>query len=75
MMGMMAIWPVFLLVFGVLCVAGILWAVQLATRAGSQSVGRGPAGEAPLEILRRRYAGGEITQEQFDDMRRTLDRV
>jgi uncharacterized membrane protein len=31
------------------------------------------AGEAPLEILRRRYAGGEITKEQFDEMRRTLD--
>jgi putative membrane protein len=74
MMGMMAIWPVFLLVVGVLCVAGIVWAVQLSSRGESQSVGMGSAGEAPLEILRRRYAGGEITKEQFDDMRRTLDR-
>jgi uncharacterized membrane protein len=28
--------------------------------------------EAPSEILRRRYAGGEISKEQFDEMRRTL---
>jgi uncharacterized membrane protein len=73
-MGMMAIWLVFLLVVGVLCVAGVVWAVQLSSRGGSQSVGMGSAGEAPLEILRRRYAGGEITKEQFDDTRRTLDR-
>jgi uncharacterized membrane protein len=25
------------------------------------------------EILRRRYASGEITREQFDEMRRTLE--
>lgn len=73
MMGMMAIWPIFLLVIGVLGVAGIVWAVQLSSRGGSQSVGMRPASEAPLEILRRRYAGGEITKEQFDEMRRTLD--
>ncbi len=72
MMGMMAIWPIFLLVVGVLCVAGIVWAVQLSSRGGSPSVSLRSAGEAPLEILKRRYAGGEITKEQFDEMRRGL---
>jgi putative membrane protein len=28
---------------------------------------------SPLEILKRRYAAGEITREQFDEMRRTLE--
>jgi putative membrane protein len=28
---------------------------------------------SPLEILKRRYAAGEITREQFDEMRRVLD--
>jgi putative membrane protein len=72
MMGMMVIWPIFLLVVGVLCVAGIVWAVRLSARGGSQSLGLRPTGEAPLEILQRRYAGGEITKDQFDEMRRTL---
>jgi putative membrane protein len=27
----------------------------------------------PSEILRRRYAAGEITREQYEDMRRTLE--
>ena len=72
MMGMMWIWPFFLLVVGVLCVAGIVWAVQLASRGGSQSAGARPASEAPLEILQRRYAGGEVSKEQFDEMRKAL---
>ena len=73
MMGMMLIWPVLLLVLGALVVAGVVWAVQLASRGGSPSTGMMSAGEAPSEILRRRFAGGEITKEQFDEMRRTLD--
>ena len=73
MMGMMLIWPVLLLVLGGLLVAGVVWAVQLSSRGGSPSTGMRSAGEAPSEILRRRYAGGELTKEQFDDMRRTLD--
>lgn len=28
--------------------------------------------ETPLEILRRRYASGEISQEEFEQARRTL---
>ncbi len=40
--------------------------------------GQGPAIGAPEEpaageILRRRYARGEITREQFDEMRAVLD--
>jgi uncharacterized membrane protein len=31
--------------------------------------------QAPEEILRRRYAAGEISREQFDEMRQTLDPV
>ena len=30
--------------------------------------------EDPVEIARRRYARGEITSEQFDEIKRNLDR-
>jgi len=73
MMGMMLIWPVLLLVLAALLVAGVVWAVQLSSHGGSRSMGMKSADEAPAEILRRRYAGGEITKDQFDDIRRTLD--
>ena len=35
---------------------------------GSQTRG----GEAPLDIAKRRYALGEITKEQYEDIKRTL---
>lgn len=31
--------------------------------------------EDPLDILKRRFARGEITQEQFEEMRRVLNSV
>ena len=58
-----------LFIWGALLVGLILlirWAVD----------GAGPRGEvtadSALEILRRRYAAGEITQEQYEQMRRVL---
>lgn len=69
MMGMMFVWPVLLLVVLGVVVAGAAWIAQSSTRGGA---GAAPAGEAPLDILKRRYAAGEITREQFDEMRRTL---
>ncbi len=32
-----------------------------------------PQGESLLDILKRRYALGEITREQFEELKRTLD--
>ncbi|MBV9324649.1 MAG: SHOCT domain-containing protein [Chloroflexi bacterium] len=34
---------------------------------------RGPFEHTPDEILRRRYAAGEISREQYEEMRRTLE--
>ncbi len=31
-----------------------------------------PQGESLLDILKRRYAQGEITREQFEELKRTL---
>jgi putative membrane protein len=35
--------------------------------------GVGPADLPPSEILRRRYAAGEISREQYEEMKRTLE--
>jgi putative membrane protein len=43
----------------------IFWA---ASRAGRER----PADESPLEILKRRYARGELSPEDFERMRREL---
>jgi putative membrane protein len=33
----------------------------------------GPAKETPMEILKRRYASGEITKEEFERMKREIE--
>lgn len=63
---------IFSLVFWALIIAGIVflvvWFARNAGRTGLSASSSDPA----LEILKSRYAKGEITKEQFEEMRRTL---
>ncbi len=60
------------LVFWALIIGGVvLLVVWLARNAGRTTL-TAPAGESPLDILKVRYAKGEITKEQFDAMKRDL---
>ena len=52
-----------------LIIGGVVWLAQMLTRATRTSA---RPDESPLEILKRRYAKGEITKEQFDQMKRDL---
>jgi len=78
--GMMGGWwgfsflgPIFGLVLVGLIIGGVVWFVQSLSR-GDPRLGSGrTATETPLEILKRRYASGEVTKKQFEEMRRTLD--
>jgi putative membrane protein len=46
-----------------------VWLVSgLVSRTNSQ-----PPTESALDVLKKRYARGEITKEQFDEMRRDLN--
>jgi putative membrane protein len=59
-----------MLVFWALVVVGIVALLRgLGGRSASDRAGHP---ETPLEILRRRYAAGEITREQFEEMRREV---
>jgi len=66
-------WGLIMMVFWLLVVVGmvllLVWAVRQVTH-------RGPAGASggsrALEILQERYARGEITREQYEQMRRDL---
>jgi putative membrane protein len=57
-----------MLVFWALVVVGIVALIRFATRSAARRDGV----ETPLEILRRRYAGGELTKEQFEQMKRDV---
>lgn len=53
----------------VLVVVAVWWFTR---GKGSRDRGRLPE-DSPIEILKRRYAAGEITKEQFDSMKKDLD--
>jgi putative membrane protein len=51
-------------------VAGLVWLVRRVW--GGSGRPRPAAGDSPMDILRRRYAAGELTREEFDRMRREV---
>ncbi len=57
--------------FVLLIVAGIGVAIWAAMQTG-QSGGTGTSKDTPLEILKRRYANGEIDKKQYDEMMKDL---
>ncbi|MCL5959475.1 MAG: SHOCT domain-containing protein, partial [Chloroflexi bacterium] len=62
-----------MLLFWVLIIGGIVLLVVWLVRQG-QPAAAGPAGgRGALEILKERYARGEITREQYDEMRRDIE--
>lgn len=51
----------------------ILGIVALVRYLGSGTIPTGSArAETPLEIVRRRYAAGEVTREQFEQVKRDV---
>ena len=60
----------------IICVAAVVVLAVLLIRwlAGpGQSIDRLSAGKTPLDILRERFARGEIEKEEFDERRRIFD--
>lgn len=72
--GMMGGWwgGLGMLLFWALVIGGIVWLVVAVSRSQQSGTPR-PAGETPLDILKRRYAAGETSKEQFDEMKRNLE--
>jgi putative membrane protein len=66
-MGWWMLWGMLMMsLFWAVIVGLVVWGVARLTRDRS---GRD---ETPLEIARRRYAGGEITREEFEQLRSDL---
>jgi putative membrane protein len=55
----------------VLIILGIRWLIRADQRSRYEA-GAPPGREDPLEILRQRYARGEMDEEEFERRRRTL---
>jgi putative membrane protein len=63
--GGMFMWIIFLIVIGLL-IYFMVQALKTKGRAPTQD-------ESPLDILRRRYAKGEIAREEFERMKKDIE--
>jgi putative membrane protein len=72
--GMIMMGLVSLLILALLVglIVAIVMLVRSGQRAGTTVTGNAARGSA-LEILKERYARGDITREEYQDMRRDLD--
>ncbi len=71
-LGGMMFGGLMMLAFWVLVILGVIWLVLTLTRSG-QTAAVLPAANKPLDILRERYAKGEITKEQYEEMKGALE--
>jgi putative membrane protein len=62
----MHIWMLFIVIIVVVL---IYFVVQNAKPKGNLGI----SGETPLDILKKRYAKGEITKDEFDRMKRDIE--
>lgn len=62
----MFMWPILIVIAAVV----IYFAVNQSKRPGKSI---SPTEERPTEILKRRYAKGEITKEEFDRLKRDIE--
>lgn len=60
------------LLFWVLIIAGIFLIIRSIAGRPYTSTPASVAAESPLDILKRRYANGDINKEQYEEMRSTL---
>ena len=64
--------PIIMIAFWIAVIVGIVFLIRwlvLAIRPGSHGTA---AGESALEILKKRYARGEINKEEFEEKRKDL---
>jgi putative membrane protein len=62
---------IFMIAFWVLVIAGIILFIRWLLASSRKAEGR-TGDDSPLEILKKRYARGEINKEEFERMKKDL---
>ena len=76
--GMMGGWGmgwfggIFMIVFWILIIVGLVFLIRWLIQATGKKENVGPRGSRAMEILKERYARGEIDKAQFEAMKRDL---
>lgn len=58
-------------IFWILIIVLVVWLVVNQNSRSKQNFNN-PQSESPMDILKKRYAKGEITKEQFEQMKKDL---
>ena len=61
---------VFQILFLVVIIIAVVWAIRYFT--GQRQIGSTPGGDSALDILKRRYANGEIDKQEFEQKKKDL---
>ncbi len=70
--GMFGLGALIMIAFWVLVIGGVVWLVATLARGSGSTGAQFAAGQTPLDVLKARYAKGEVTKEQFEEMKRAL---
>ncbi len=68
-LGMGLLGVVLMILFWVVIITGAFYLIKLLTNPGNTS---SPPRETPEEILKKRYARGEIGREEYESMKKEL---
>ncbi|GBD88275.1 hypothetical protein BMS3Abin03_02210 [bacterium BMS3Abin03] len=60
-------------IFGLVILGLVIWAIVFFARNSGNSQNQLPREEDALEILKKRFARGEINKEQFEQMKQDLN--
>lgn len=64
--------PIFMFLFWALIIYGAVYLFRQGSHAGPHARSHGGESGRALEILKERYAKGEITKEQFESMKKDI---
>jgi len=76
--GMMGNWGmgwfggIFMILFWILIIVGLVFVVRWLIQTSGRGKNSGQSGSRAIDILKERYARGEIDKAQFEDMKRDL---
>src|SRR5512133_237336 len=70
--GWMSLMMVMMVLFCGAVVFGVVWLIRGATQGGSHASERPPRQESPIEILERRFAEGEMSEQDYRARREVL---
>lgn len=64
----------FMWLFWIILLVVIVWAIKQGTQGDSNSDNRTSSNESALDILEKRYASGEINEQEFVRKRKQLEK-